>query len=133
MRFETLTLRSDMTGPDRSWAARYQPGNVVEYTTGSKQLGIERGSSAVVLATNARENTVTVERSDGQTVTYDPARLSAFSPRSLADWPMRVTPPRFLRTVLIDASAPSRSCLFFIEEKISSMRMCFGTPRLAGS
>lgn len=74
-KFETLTHRSDITGADRTWAVRYQPGNVVEYTTGSKDLGIERGSSAIVLSTNARENTVTVQRSDGQTVTYDPKRL----------------------------------------------------------
>ena len=58
--------------------------------------------------------------------------LSAFSPRSSADWPIMVTPPRFFRTVLMEASAPSRSCLFFIEEKISSIKMCLGTPRLAG-
>ncbi len=25
-----------MTGADRTWAVRYQPGNVVEYTTGRK-------------------------------------------------------------------------------------------------
>ena len=64
-----------MTGADRAWAARYQPGNVVQYTTGSKELGIGRGSSATVLAISARENTVTVERRDGQTVTYNPQRL----------------------------------------------------------
>ena len=58
--------------------------------------------------------------------------LSAFAPRSSADWPIMVTPPRFLRTVLMEASAPSSNCLFFIEEKISSIRMCLGTPRLAG-
>ena len=74
-KFETLTHRSDMTGADRSWAMRYQPGNVVEYTTGSKQLGIERGSSATVIDTNALQNTVTVQRGDGQTITYDPSRL----------------------------------------------------------
>jgi hypothetical protein len=39
-KFQTLTHRSDMTGADRTWAVRYQPGNVVEYTTGSKDLGI---------------------------------------------------------------------------------------------
>ena len=37
--------------------------------------------------------------------------LSAFSPRSSADWPIMVTPPRFLRTVLMEASAPSSNCL----------------------
>lgn len=41
----------------------------------AKKLGIERGSSAAVLSTNARENTVTVEKRDGETVTYNPQRL----------------------------------------------------------
>jgi len=75
LKFDTLTHRSDMTGADRTWAVRYQPGNVVEYTTGSKDLGIKRGSSATVLSTNARDNTVTVQTQDGQTVTYNPTRL----------------------------------------------------------
>jgi len=75
LKFDTLTHRSDMTGADRTWAVRYQPGNVVEYTTGSKDLGIQRGSSAAVLSTNARDNTVTVQRTDGQTATYNPTRL----------------------------------------------------------
>ncbi len=70
--FQTLNNRSDITGADRAWAVRYQPGNIVQYTTGSKELGIERGSSATVLSTSARDNTVTVEKRDGQTVTYNP-------------------------------------------------------------
>jgi hypothetical protein len=39
-----LTPRSDMTNVDRSWAARYQPDDVLHYTRGSKEHGIERGS-----------------------------------------------------------------------------------------
>lgn len=73
--FQTLDNRSDITGADRAWAMRYQPGNVVQYTTGSKELGIERGSSVTVLSTSAPDNTVTVEKRDGQTVTYNPQRL----------------------------------------------------------
>ncbi len=73
--FQTLSHRSDITGADRAWAVRYQPGNVVQYTTGSKELGIERGSTATVLSTNARENTVTVQRGDGEAVSYNPQRL----------------------------------------------------------
>ncbi len=73
--FQTLNHRSDITGADRARAVRYQPGNVVQYTTGSKERGIERNCSATVLSTNARENTVTVEKRDGQTVTYNPQRL----------------------------------------------------------
>ncbi len=71
----TLAHRSDMTGADREWAARYHAGDVLKYTTGSKAEGLERGSYATVLATNARDNTVTVQRADGQSVTYDPKRL----------------------------------------------------------
>jgi conjugative relaxase-like TrwC/TraI family protein len=44
----TLAHRSDMTGADRSWAARYNVGDVLQYTTGSKAEGIERNSFSVV-------------------------------------------------------------------------------------
>ena len=64
-----------MTGADREWAARYQPGDILKYTSGSKLHGIGRESSARVVSTNGRDNTLTVEREDGQTVTYDPKRL----------------------------------------------------------
>ena len=77
--FTTLVQRSDMTGADRGWAARYQAGDILQYTRGSKEQGIERGSFARVHATNMRENTITVQRGDGQNVTYDPARLKGVS------------------------------------------------------
>ncbi len=73
--FQTLAHRGDMTGADRTWAARYRAGDVLQYTTGSKAEGIERGSYATVRGVNVRENTLTVERDDGQNVTYDPRRL----------------------------------------------------------
>ena len=73
--FQTLTHRSDMTGAERTWAARYEPGNVLQYTTGSKENGIERNSFATVRAVDARTNTLTVETADGSSVTYDPRRL----------------------------------------------------------
>lgn len=73
--FTTLVQRSNMTGADRGWAARYQVGDVLQYTRGSKAEGIARGTFATVLSANARENTVTVRRNDGQSVTYNPARL----------------------------------------------------------
>ena len=73
--FTTLVQRSDMTGADRGWAARYQAGDILQYTKGSKEQGIERGSFARVQSVNMRENTITVQRGDGQEVRYDPARL----------------------------------------------------------
>ena len=73
--FRTLTHRSDMTGADRTWAARYNPGDVLQYTTGSKSEGIERDSFATVRAVDARANTLTVELENGTNSTYDPRRL----------------------------------------------------------
>jgi conjugative relaxase-like TrwC/TraI family protein len=74
-----LTPRSDMTGADRAWAARYQAGDVLHYIRGSKEYGIERGSYAQVVAMNPDENLVTVRKPDGEQVTYDPSRLRGIS------------------------------------------------------
>ena len=73
--FRTLTHRSDMTGADRSWVARYKVGDVLQYTTGSKAEGIERNSFSVVRSIDARANSIAVEVENGSTVTYDPRRL----------------------------------------------------------
>ena len=73
--FRTLIHRSDMTGADRTWAARYNVGDVLQYTTGSKAEGIERDSFATVRAVDARANTLAVELASGSSVTYNPRRL----------------------------------------------------------
>jgi conjugative relaxase-like TrwC/TraI family protein len=73
--FRTLSHRSDMTGADRKWAARYSDGDLLQYTTGSKAEGIERNSFATVRSVDARANTLTVELESGSSVTYDPRRL----------------------------------------------------------
>ena len=70
-----LTQRSELTSADRNWAALYQPTDVLYYTRGSKGLGIERGTYATVVSTDPKPNQLTVEREDGQQVTYDPKRL----------------------------------------------------------
>jgi conjugative relaxase-like TrwC/TraI family protein len=71
----TLTHRSDMTGADRTWAARYNAGDVLQYTTGSRAEGIERDSFATVQSVNVHANTVTVSMDNDLSVTYDPRRL----------------------------------------------------------
>lgn len=73
--FQMLTHRSDMTGADRTWAARYNPGEVLQYTAGSKELGIERDSFARVQSVDAQMNVLTVEKPKGESVSYDPRRL----------------------------------------------------------
>jgi ATP-dependent exoDNAse (exonuclease V) alpha subunit len=70
-----LTQRSDLTSADRNWAALYQPADVLYYTRGSKELGLERGAYATVVSIDPKANQLTVEREDGQHVTYDPKRL----------------------------------------------------------
>ena len=70
-----LTPRNDMTGADREWASRYEPGDVLHYTRGSKEHGIESRSYTRVVSTNPKDNLVTVQKQDGQQVTYDPSRL----------------------------------------------------------
>jgi len=70
-----LDHRSDMTGADRTWAARYNVGDVLHYHAGSKAEGIERNSFARVREVDARANMLTVELDNGVSVTYDPRRL----------------------------------------------------------
>jgi conjugative relaxase-like TrwC/TraI family protein len=74
-----LVPRSDMTGADRTWAARYEVGNVLHYHRGSKVLGIEKDSYATVASAEPKENRLTVETDKGERVTYDPARLAGIS------------------------------------------------------
>ena len=75
----TLIPRSELTGADRQWAAKYQPGDVLHYTTGSKQLGIAKGGYSTVTSVDTEANRLTVRRQDGQSVTYDPKRLQGIS------------------------------------------------------
>src|SRR5271157_150051 len=70
-----LIARQDITGVDRQWAAQYEPGNVVRYAKGSKALGIAPGEYARVQSVDEKQNHVTVERGNGQRLSYDPRRL----------------------------------------------------------
>ena len=75
----TLIPRNELTGADRQWAARYHEGDVLHYSTGSKELGIQRRSYATVASVDPENNRLTVKRQDGQEVTYDPKRLQGVS------------------------------------------------------
>jgi conjugative relaxase-like TrwC/TraI family protein len=70
-----LYARQDITGADRQHAQNYEQGDVIRYSKGSKPLGIEAGEYAQVVRTDAKENTVTVERRSGEELSYDPRRL----------------------------------------------------------
>ena len=70
-----LAPRSDMTRADRTWAARYAVNDVLHYPRGSQDIGIEKQSYTKVIATQPQDNLLTVQKEDGKTVTYNPARL----------------------------------------------------------
>jgi conjugative relaxase-like TrwC/TraI family protein len=74
-RTSVLVPRQEITGVDRQWAERYQEGDVVRYSRGSKALGIECGDYAGVERVDAKANQVTVRTDDHRTLSYDPRRL----------------------------------------------------------
>jgi ATP-dependent exoDNAse (exonuclease V) alpha subunit len=76
---QVLAPRSDMTGADRGWASRYEVFDVLRYQRGSKDIGIEQRSYAQVVAVNPKENLLTVQKPEGEQVTYDPSRLRGIS------------------------------------------------------
>jgi conjugative relaxase-like TrwC/TraI family protein len=70
-----LVPRQDLTGADRQWAGRYEEGDVIRYTKGSRTLDVQPGEYARVECVQERENLLTVRRDDDQELTYDPRRL----------------------------------------------------------
>ena len=70
----TLVPRQDMTGADRTWAERYEVGDVLRYSRASKETGIGRGEYARVKSIDAAANRLTVELQNGTERTYDPRR-----------------------------------------------------------
>jgi conjugative relaxase-like TrwC/TraI family protein len=78
-RIHTLVPRQDLTGPERTWAARYEFNDVVRYARASKETGMERGEYARVKSVDAEKNLLTVVRADGSEVTYDPRRQQGVS------------------------------------------------------
>ena len=75
-KLRVLVPRQDMTGAERRWAKRYELENIVRFSRGSTVLGIEAGTYGRVVNINGAENLLTVAKTDGNQVTYDPKRLS---------------------------------------------------------
>ena len=74
--FRILVQRQEMTGAERSWASRYEINDVVRYARGSKIAGIQAGEYGTVVGVSPVANMLTVEKSSGDRVTYDPRRLA---------------------------------------------------------
>ncbi len=78
-RVDALVPRQDLTGADRTWAARYQFNDVLLYARTSKETGIEKGEYARVKSVDAPNNLLTVVRADDSEQTYDPRRQQGVS------------------------------------------------------
>jgi len=78
-RIRTLLPRQDLTGADRTWAERYEVGDVLRYSRASKETGIGKGAYALVKSIDAPKNRLTVELQDGTERTYDPRRHQGVS------------------------------------------------------
>jgi conjugative relaxase-like TrwC/TraI family protein len=77
--FRVLVQRQDMTGAERAWASHYEVNDVVRYARGSNASGIEAGTYGSVIALNSAANLLTVEKTSGESATYDPRRLTGVS------------------------------------------------------
>jgi ATP-dependent exoDNAse (exonuclease V) alpha subunit len=75
----TLVPRQNLTGADRTWAERYEVGDVLRYSRASKETFIGKGQYAHVRSIDAPKNRLTVEMQDGTERTYDPRRQQGVS------------------------------------------------------
>jgi len=78
-RIRTLVPRQGLTGADRTWAERYEVGDVLRYSRASKETGIGKGAYAQVKSIDAPRNRLTVGLQDGTQRTYDPRRQQGVS------------------------------------------------------
>jgi conjugative relaxase-like TrwC/TraI family protein len=78
-RVTVLVPRQEMTGADRQWAAQYESGDILRYTRGSQAVGIQSGQYVRVTGIDREQHLLTVERDNGQHLTYDPRRLHGVS------------------------------------------------------
>jgi ATP-dependent exoDNAse (exonuclease V) alpha subunit len=70
-----LVPRQELTGADRQWAEQYKPGDILRYARGSNTVGIHAGEYVRVSNIDRNQNSLTVERENGEQLTYDPQRL----------------------------------------------------------
>jgi conjugative relaxase-like TrwC/TraI family protein len=132
--FRILVPRQDMTGAERTWASRYEAGDTVRYSRGSKAVGIEAGRYGTVVGLNSADNLLTVKMATGELATYDPRRLSGVSVYreidrefSVGDRIQFTAPDKALNVAnrdlaVIDAIAPDGSSNTRIKARLDSGR-----------
>jgi conjugative relaxase-like TrwC/TraI family protein len=78
-RIRTLVPRQELTGADRTWAAKYEVGDILRYSRASKETGIAKGTYAQVQSIDGASNQLTVRLQDGTERIYDPRRQRGVS------------------------------------------------------
>ena len=78
-RVPVLVPRQDLTGAERTWAERYNVGDVLRYSRSSQETGIGKGEYARVTNVDAPHNRITVALRDGTERSYDPRRQQGVS------------------------------------------------------
>src|SRR5262249_60659600 len=73
------TSRREWDGAARQWAAQYQAGDWIRYSRGSSNLKIKPNEYVRVVGVDSESNSLTVERINGERLTYDPSRLHGVS------------------------------------------------------
>jgi ATP-dependent exoDNAse (exonuclease V) alpha subunit len=76
---QTLVPRQELTGAARTWAEKYEVGDVLRYSRGSKETGIQKGEYARVIRVDAAHNQITVALLNGRQQSYDPRRQQGVS------------------------------------------------------
>jgi conjugative relaxase-like TrwC/TraI family protein len=76
---QTLVPRQEMTGADRSWAQQYRVDDILRYSRGSRETGLQKGEYTRVKSIDAQNNRLTVLRADGSETAYDPRRQMGVS------------------------------------------------------
>lgn len=76
---QTLMQRQELTGAARTWAEKYEVGDVLRYSRGSKETGVKKGEYARVIGVDAAHNQLTIALLDGRQRSYDPRRQQGVS------------------------------------------------------
>jgi ATP-dependent exoDNAse (exonuclease V) alpha subunit len=71
-----LIQRRDMATEDRLYAHNYEEGDVLRYAKKSGTHGIKAGEYATVTAVDRENKTITVQRRNGDLLSYNPERMS---------------------------------------------------------
>lgn len=70
-----ILVNKNVTGAERKLAQNYEAGDIVGYLYGSKRHGIEAGEYLRVTNVDVSNNTITITKNNGETISYNPEKL----------------------------------------------------------